>query len=110
MGTPTDWVRVLSKPPPHKDKSAQERPAHLGPVTGPPKHEAVNPADKKGPLAGTASAWRAAKGAYGGLPGADALDHVLLNALRNYALLWCLIDDAPPRLLEALVRQFEPLW
>jgi len=61
-------------------------------------------------VAGSYSAWKAPKGQYSGMASADALDHVLLNAIREYALTWGFINDAPDRLLEAFVRQFEPRW
>merc|ERR1719203_897261 len=44
------------------------------------------------------------------MAGADALEHELLHGIRDYAVLWDLVHDAPPRLLDALVRSFEPRW
>jgi len=104
--TQKERVRSLGRPP--KKLEVLDRPAHLGPVTGPPAR-ADNEVD--GPteaLAGTASAWR--RGQYAEMGGYDALEHVMLESIKSYVLLWDLIHDAPPRLLDAIVKQFEPRW
>mmetsp|Transcript_41730 Transcript_41730/g.120563 ORF Transcript_41730/g.120563 Transcript_41730/m.120563 type:complete len:1127 (-) Transcript_41730:46-3426(-) len=105
--TPEDWVDYLSQPVIRKGEPGA-RPAHLGPNTGPPPHTTKEEAAE--PKAGTYEAWKSESGQFGGMPGADALDLVLLNAIKDYALLWDLIHDAPPAVLEKVVSKFEPRW
>lgn len=97
-------IDILSTPIPRQGDHGA-RPAHLGPNTGPPKRSKGMSGQ---PLAGTYAAWSAKKGPYAGIPGADALQHVMLNAIKSYILLWNLLYDAAPRLLEAVYQQFEP--
>lgn len=105
--TRDDWIQVLSLPKLKKGDPGA-RPANLGPNTGPPAHSMTQ--DKEEPLAGSFRAYTSEHGKYGGMSGADALEHVLLHAIRDYALLWDLVHDAPPRLLDSIVRAFEPRW
>jgi CRP-like cAMP-binding protein len=101
--TKKERKRVLSEPVASKTEAAQdERPAHLGPITGPPKHATMEELD--------AAATGTGKLAPRGTAVADALEYVLLNAIRACNFLWDLIHDAPPRLLEALINSFETRW
>lgn len=101
-----EMIKVLSTPPP-KVEAGAARGEHQSPATGPP-HADVG--KRKGPAAGTHSAWREEGGVYAGRAAADAMFLILLNALKESALLWGILSDAPPRLMEAFVAQFEPLY
>ncbi|CAE8629503.1 unnamed protein product, partial [Polarella glacialis] len=105
LGDRVDNLRQA--PPPTHDQAPNERPSHLGPVTGPPRHK-MELTDE--PAAGTAGAWKSKTGVFRHLPGADAFEHVLLNSIKKYSLIWDLVYDAPPRLLDDLVRAWEPRW
>lgn len=61
-------------------------------------------------MAGTYKAFSASTSRYRGVPGADAFEHVLMSALKSYSVIWDLVHDAPPRLLDQLVRAWEPRW
>mmetsp|Transcript_19636 Transcript_19636/g.34765 ORF Transcript_19636/g.34765 Transcript_19636/m.34765 type:complete len:1205 (-) Transcript_19636:138-3752(-) len=106
--TRMERVDAVKKLPARKSEAQFDRPSHLGPVTGPPLHSEVAQAAE--PLAGTFGAYKSATGHYKDVPAADALEWVLLRALKSYALIWDLIFDAPPRLLDELVRAWEPRW
>eukprot|EP00930_Biecheleria_cincta_P068934 TRINITY_DN56754_c0_g1_i1.p1 TRINITY_DN56754_c0_g1~~TRINITY_DN56754_c0_g1_i1.p1 ORF type:complete len:1214 (+),score=226.14 TRINITY_DN56754_c0_g1_i1:42-3683(+) len=102
-------VEALKHMPSTKNKEYHlERPSHLSPVTGPPSHQEKE--QNHEPLAGTAGAFNSPTGLYKGVPGADAFEHVLLSAIKSYSLIWDLVCDAPPRLLDDLVRAWEPRW
>jgi len=109
--TMKERIRVLAKQKQQQTGDVAERSPHLGPVTGPPPRDVAGKA--KGPeqaTGGSFAAFATEGQHYHGIPGADALDHVLLHSLRGCAFIWDLISDAPHRLLEHLVREFEPRW
>jgi CRP-like cAMP-binding protein len=98
--TMKEKVRTLAQPMASSTEAVvTERPDHLGPITGPPAHVAVVTEDSSSSAIAPI-----------GLPAADSMEYVLLNSIRKCNFLWDLIHDAPPRLLEALIREFEPRW
>lgn len=99
-------LRTLKIQPPVLDNEVPDRPAHLGPVTGPRGQVAK----AKVPLAGSFTAFDEAGSPYKGLPAADALQQVLLTSMKNLLLFWDIIHDAPSRLIDALLRSWEPRW
>mmetsp|Transcript_49448 Transcript_49448/g.110894 ORF Transcript_49448/g.110894 Transcript_49448/m.110894 type:complete len:791 (+) Transcript_49448:62-2434(+) len=107
VGIPhTDMIKYLSAPMPKKVEGG-DRASHLGPAAGPPARRAL-PAEHQQSLAATYRAWM--DGSCAGHAGADALQLVLLKAMRDEALLWKMIGGQPPRLLDAMVRVWEPRW
>jgi len=107
VGIPhTDMIKYLSAPMPKKVEGG-DRASHLGPAAGPPARRLL-PADQQPLLAATYRAWT--EGSFAGHAGADALQLVLLKAMRDEALLWKMIGGQPPRLLDAMVRAWEPRW
>lgn len=102
-----DRLEVLKALPSTKNE-VKDRPAHLGPITGPPAHKEAG--EEAEAVAGTYKAFSASTSRYRGVPGADAFEHVLMSALKSYSVIWDLVHDAPPRLLDQLVRAWEPRW
>lgn len=100
-----DRLDVLKALPSTKNE-VKDRPSHLGPITGPPAHKDRHNAAEA--AAGTFGGWLS--GRYRHVPGADAFEHVLMSALKSYSVIWDLVHDAPPRLLDQLVRAWEPRW
>jgi CRP-like cAMP-binding protein len=111
-GFTDDQVSAILKAP-CTTRNQGNRPDHLGPATGPPKHKGALgdwPTKDGLPPASTMSAWRSEDGLYSQLAGADALQMVLLNALHESTLMHKILDDAPPRLVDAFMKAFEPRW
>ncbi|CAJ1371824.1 unnamed protein product [Effrenium voratum] len=102
-----DRLEVLKALPSTKNE-VKDRPSHLGPITGPPAHK--DRGDQAEAAAGTFAAFAEPSGRYRQVPGADAFEHVLMSALKSYSVIWDLVHDAPPRLLDQLVRAWEPRW
>eukprot|EP00927_Polykrikos_kofoidii_P036109 TRINITY_DN30521_c0_g1_i1.p1 TRINITY_DN30521_c0_g1~~TRINITY_DN30521_c0_g1_i1.p1 ORF type:complete len:1153 (-),score=195.98 TRINITY_DN30521_c0_g1_i1:570-4028(-) len=103
-----ETIAILETPPPTVSMGEGKRDPHLGPATGPAK--GASNTGPEGPAAGTMSAFRSPESPYFERPGNNAMWLLLLNAIRSSTLLWDIIKEGPRRLLDQLVKLFEPRW